>query len=138
MRTERMEIMRVNGHNDQCTCVECASPNQVQIAAFVGPSAGIQLNDIEQTIIDRRFDHSEQLFTSEAVQARALVDCPLAVVGGRIVGAISLEHAGPTGLIVAIEVQVSEQFSEMPPRWAVWWDRTINALVARPLRGQTT
>lgn len=128
--------MRVNGHNDQCTCVECASPNQVQIAAFVGPSAGIQLNDIEQTIIDRRFDQSEVV--PEVVGAKLPHPVPWEVIGGQVIGAIELDHVVPTGRIVALEIKIDERFSAMPPRWAVWWDRTINALVARPLRGQAS
>ena len=114
--------MRVNGHNDQCTCVECASPNQVQIAAFVGPSAGIQLNEVVPEVVGAKLPHP----------------VPWEVIGGQVVGAIELDHVVPTGRIVALEIKIDERFSAMPPRWAVWWDRTINALVARPLRGQTT
>lgn len=125
--------MRVNGHNDQCSCVECGTipnPNQLQIQT-------IALNDVEQKIIDRRFDTSGShpiWGVPDLVGERSEWALPPEVRGARVVGAMELDHVAPTGRIVAVKLAVMDR--DRITMWALWWDRDASALVARPLRNE--
>ena len=125
--------MRVNGHNDQCSCVECGTipnPNQLQIPT-------IALNDVEQQIIDRRFDTSGShpiWGVPDLVSERSEWALPPEVRGARVVGAMELDHVAPTGRIVAVKLAVMDR--DRITMWALWWDRDASALVARPLRNE--
>lgn len=123
--------MRVNGHNDQCSCVECGTipnPNQLQIPT-------IALNDVEQQIIDRRFDTSGShpiWGVPDLVGERSEWALPPEVRGARVVGAMELDHVAPTGRLVAVKLAVMDR--DRITMWALWWDRDASQLVARPLR----
>lgn len=122
--------MKVNGHNDQCTCVECASPNQTTIPLYT-PTEAEQLAELDR--IDRKFDQTDQPLADGVpaeVGVRAELPLNRHVMGSRIVGAVELDHVAPTGRIVAVVLDVDGA------HWALWWDRTANALIARPLRKQ--
>lgn len=132
MRVESEEIMRVNGHNDQCTCVECSAPNQVAIPGFAPSVGGVALQ-----ITDQKFDLTEHDDRGAPVwgvpdEVGVKLELPLNrhVMGSRIVGAVELDHVAPTGRIVAVVLDVDGA------HWALWWDRTVNALIARPMRRQ--
>lgn len=125
--------MRINGHNEQCTCVECASPNQVAMPLYT-PTEAEQQAELDR--IDRKFDPPLQGGTvwgvPETVGVRAELPLSRHMMGSRIVGAVELDHVAPTGRIVAVVVEVDGASA----RWALWWDRTANELVARPMRKQ--
>lgn len=156
MRAESEEIMRVNGHNDQCTCVECASPNQTTIPVYAASASGPvepmteevgvvrddDQPDLRALLDAHRHDHAEVVIAGqrplitpawgvpEEVGIKRELPLNRHVLGSRIVGAVELDHVAPTGRIVAVVLDVDGA------HWALWWDRTANALISRPLRSQ--
>ena len=138
MRAERMEIMRLNGHNDQCTCAECGLAQDFPLTPLTAgeqagepASIGIELNEREQGIIERRFEEHPPL--PGLVKERAQWPLPPEVWNAFVIGAIELDHAPSTGRIVALKLRVRDGGAR-ETEWAIWWDRERNALVARPLR----
>lgn len=100
------------------------------------PSIGIELNEREQAIIDRRFDRSE-----EGVRVRARrgwmdpgPELPSEVMGAEVVGVVELDV--PDGRIAALEVVVHRVAPVAGvEHWAIWWDRTVGQgrMVARKI-----
>lgn len=125
--------MRLNGHNDQCACTECGLQPQL-----VMPSIGIELNEREQAIIDRRFDRSEQ--GVRVRERRGWMDpgpeLPSEVHGAEVVGVVELADVPETGRIAALEVVVHRTAPVAGvEHWAIWWDRTVGQgrMVARKI-----
>jgi len=123
--------MRLNGHNDQCTCAECGSTSQLAI--------GIELNELSRdfpltppTAGERAGDPGEPAPLPPLVKARASWELPPEVRHALVIGAIELDHGPETGRIVALKLQVLDR--DRGTEWAIWWDRERNTLVARPLR----
>lgn len=127
--------MRVNGHNDQCSCVECGTipnPNQLQLYT---PTAEEQSATLQE--LDRKFDTSGShpiWGVPDLVGERSEWALPPEVRGARVVGAMELDHVAPTGRIVAVKLAVMDR--DRITMWALWWDRDASALVARPLRNE--
>lgn len=121
--------MRVNGHNDQCRCAECGAIGESQPHGGAAPER-LEIN------LDQKFDTSAERHPIWGIPGvvGASRECalPPEVRGARVVGAIELEHAGPTGRIVAVKLAVLDR--DRITLWALWWDRETSTMVARPMR----
>lgn len=136
MRAERMEIMRLNGHNDQCTCAECGLAQGFPLTPLTAgepASIGIELNDGPPDTRPPRERHG--LPDDVAVRPRHYDadDRSMAEVYGEaeIVGTVELLDVPSHAQFVALEVRVRGN-----ERWAIWWDRTTGdrgRMVARPI-----
>jgi hypothetical protein len=84
-----MEIMRVTGHNDQCTCSECSSPNQTVIA-----SPGIEPIPPEELAAMQRLGLDDPAWQALGAPPPRAHD----LIGGEICGVEF--HAGVSVLVV--------------------------------------